>query len=474
MKENKFFKMKNKFRAFFKMDDLKTTTKKELIGGLTTFLAGVYLLSVEPNMLSSSPSINGMDDPTLNMAKGGIFLSTIIVMFIGTFIMCLISNMPAVISPGMGINAVFTFSVARSVGYEGALISVMISSILLCAISCTGLRMLIINSIPDSIKYAIGAGIGLFVAYLGLKGIKFVEESNGVPVAALSDFSQYYPSIILGFSILAIILFFHFRKIPGAIAIAIFIGLAIAIVFANTLPNSEIVNKNFGSAKWKGWKYDDFNGFAINLKSTYQAFVNPEIWTNTTFYISIFIFIFVCFFDATGAIYSLSQQISEQTEGGYKVNNRALLGDAIAGVPAGFLGLSATTTLVESSAGISQGARTGLSGMFASTLFLSAIALYPLFEMIPVSVSSASLIFVGSLMIVQIKEIEWVKPEIAFASFLTMLCMVITFSITNGIAVGFIMYSLVSLVSKKGKEVHWMIYVLSILFIFYFALQSFI
>lgn len=472
MKESSFFKLKNKFRLFFKMDDLQTTIKKELIGGLTTFLAGLYLLSVEPDMLSGSPSINNLEDNTMNMARGGIFLSTILVMFISTFIMCLVSNMPVVISPGMGINAVFTFSVAKTVGYEGALIAVMISSILFCAISSTGLRMLIINAIPNSIKYAIGAGIGLFVAYLGLKGIHFVSEDNGIPVAKLSSFSEYYPSIILGFSILLIILFFHFRKIPGSIAIAILIGLIITITLANSLPNSEVIQENFGASKWKGWKYDNLDGFGLNLKSTYKAFANPEIWTNTTFYISIFIFIFVCFFDATGAIYSLSQQINDQNEGGYKVNNRALLGDSLAGLPAGFLGLSATTTLVESSAGISQGAKTGLSGMFASLFFLSAIALYPMFDMIPQSISSASLIYVGALMVIQVKDVEWTKFELVLPSFLTMLVMVVTFSITNGIAIGFIAYSLVYLLSGKAKQVHPVIYVLSILFIVYFILQS--
>lgn len=463
-----------RIKNFFKFKDLKTTLKAELIGGLTTFLAVVYILGVEPNILHDASSFY---DLNARMSKGGIFISTIIVMFIGTIIMCLISNMPVLIGPGMGINAVFTYNVASTgLGYEGALISVMISSILLTIISCTKAREIIVKAIPTSMKFAIGTGIGMFVAYLGIKGINLVPNNNGVPIASLSKFNQTYPSILLGVLVLGLTYFLHFKKVPGGMVISLLTGMVIAALFANLMSSNSIVNtpNNYVAAKWHGWEYGDFNGFVTNLKSTYKAFAEKEIWASPTLYISMFIFLFVCFFDATGAIYSISEQISQQSGVKYELNKKALLADVLAGIPAGFLGVSATTTVIESTAGISQGARTGVAGIFAAILLSCGVALYPIFSMIPSCVSSASLIFVGSLMVRQIKSIEWSKPEFAISSFFGILGMIVTFSITNGIALCFVSYVFISLITKKAKLVHPAMYIVSICFVGYFVLQAFI
>ncbi|AGM25396.1 NCS2 family permease [Spiroplasma chrysopicola] len=469
-------------KKFFKFDELKTTFKKEIIGGLTTFLAMIYILSVQPSMLSVANDINFPGDPSHNMAFGGIFIATAIAAFLSTLIMGLSANMPVGLAPGMGLNAIFTFNVANNgVGYQGALISVMISSILFCIISATKVRIIIINSIPKSLKLAIGAGIGFFIAYLGLHNIGLVGDTavtpggsivnGGLPIAALGDLKTNWPIILLGLGVLILILILHFKKVPGAIAIAIFAGLAVSILVGN-LGTSDFIKQNF--SHWTGWSYDDFSGFTGNIKSTFAEFTNREIWTSPIMYISIFVFLFVCFFDATGTLYSISEQISEQTGNKYQLNSRALLADSTGTLIGGVLGCSPVTTFVESTTGVSQGARTGFSSIITALMFLVAIALFPVFKLITPAIVGAATIFVGSLMIMQIKDIEWLKPEFAISAFFTIIIMIVTFSITNGIAVGFIFYAIVSLICNKGKGVGIPIYVLDLFFIGYFIAFAFV
>lgn len=473
---------KKKIETFFRFGDLKTTFKKEIIGGLTTFLAMLYILSVQPNMLSSAPDINHPSDPSQNMAFGGIFISTAIGAFIATLIMGLSANMPVGLAPGMGLNAIFTFNVANNgLGYQGALIAVMLSAIFFCLISITKLRTIIINAIPDSLKLAIGAGIGFFIAYIGLHNIGFVGDNavapggivvnGGIPVATLGNLKTNWPIILMGFGVLMLILVLHFKKIPGAIAIAILGGLGVSLIVGNVVDN-DFIRHNF--AHWKGWSYSDFNGFNTTLKSTFAAFANPKIWTSPTMYISIFVFLFVDFFDTTGTLYSVSTQISLTTGEKYELKSRALMADSVGTLTGSLLGCSPVTSFVESTTGVSQRARSGFSAVITGLMFLVAIPLFPIFKLITPAIAGAAVIFVGTLMVSQIKDIEWVKPEFGISAFFTIIIMIVTFSITNGLALGFIAYAFICLITKKAKTVAIPIYILDLCFIGYFIAFAFV
>ncbi|WP_308149720.1 NCS2 family permease [Spiroplasma sp. AdecLV25b] len=461
---------KKQISKFFKFDSVNATFKKEIIGGLTTFLAMVYILSVQPSILSQSPSINPANG---NMNFGGIFIATAIAPFVGTVIMGLSANLPVGLAPSMGLNAVFTFNVAKNgIGYEGALIAVMISALLFCLVSATKIRILIMQSIPQSMKLAIGTGIGFFIAYIGFKDIGLVSASDsGLPIASLSQLKNTWPLILIGVAILSLIFILYFKKIPGAIAIAILCGLVISLIIGN-VGKSEFIKANF--AHWTNWSYSDFSSWKINFSNTYHAISNPKIWTSPTMYIAIFVFLFVSFFDTTGTLYSISHQISDQTGINYQLKKNALMADSFGTLTGSLIGCSPITTYVESSTGVAQGARTGFSSLIIAIMFLVAIVLYPLFKLITPCISGSCLIFVGSLMIKQLKDIEWVIPEISIAAFFTIITMIITYSITNGIAIGYLAYTLTALVNKKYKDVHIITYMLDVLFIGYFAAYAFV
>ena len=437
-----------KTRNFFKFVDYKTTFKKEIIGGIVTGISMLYIFSVEPNMLHNAHSI---DSNSPNMSFGGIFIATAITAFCGTLIMGFASNMPVATAPGMGLNAVFTFSVANTaIGYEGALIAVMFSSILFCIITISKIRNYLMQAVPISMRYIIGAAVGFFIAYIGLKNAAIVKvDPSGIPIAALSQLSANYPYILIAFFVFGLIVFFHVKKIPGGMLIAITIGLIISITIAETVSKGTLTGLN----RWKGWNYGDLSGFKVNLNSLYHNFSNTKIWTSPVFYISIFIFLLVSFFDATGTLYSLSNQISlSDDEIKLKITHRALVADSFAGLMNGFIGISPSTTFTESAIGIGAGARSGFSSIITSLFFLFAIILYPLFILVSPCVSAGALLFVGCSMIKQLGFVDWKKLEYCFAGMFTIIVVLVTFTTTNGIAIGFIIYTLCLIFQKNEKK----------------------
>ncbi len=466
----------NTIRLFFKFKDYKTTFKKEIIGGIVTALSMIYILSVEPSILSGSKSI----DPNYKIGYGGIFLATVIITFLGTLIMGLNSNMPVAMAPSMGLNAVFTFNVANSsignnhLGYQGALIAVMISSILFTIITVTNIRTYILKCISYNMRIIIGVGIGFFIAYIGLKGINLFELKDGLPIAQLSSLKQNYPEILIGLFVLILIFIFHFKKIPGGIFISILIGLVLSLILGNTVHLLSSKSHREYWSIWNGWKYNQLGSFSTNIKSVFTNFTNKNIWSSPTFYIGIFVFIFVSFFDASGTLYSIANQISHQSVIKYKVSKKALISDAFGGILNGFLGVSPSTTFVESTSGVAQGARTGFSSIVVATIFLLAIPLFPLFQLIKLPIVSPALIFVGIMMVSQINKIDWKLPEYYITAFLMILLMVTTYSITNGIAFGFIFYTIILLIEKKFDKLTKLHLILDLFFIGYFIAFAFL
>ncbi|AHI52689.1 NCS2 family permease [Spiroplasma culicicola] len=462
----------SRIARFFGFSNLKTTFKKEIIGGISTFLSMVYILSVEPSILGNANSVTG--EGTMN--AGGVFVATALASFIATFVMGLSANVPIALAPSMGMNAMFSYNVAnQGIGFEGALIAVMISSIIFCIMSITKLRATLIKSLPKSLHLAIGVGIGFFIAYVGISNIGWVETSNGLPVADFSDFKLNYPGIILGTIVLfgSIILFY--KKFFAPVIVMMLGGFIVAVILANTVDNEAIQN-SFGSAKWvKGqWDYSEFKGFFTNISDTYKQFINPELWNKPTMYISIFIFIILNFFDATGTLTSINIELNREAQMDRKIPNRALIIDAGSTVMGSALGVSHLACYSESCVGISQGARSGFSNIIVSLGFLLSLALFPIFKMMPSAVTGAATAFIGTVMMKSIIDIEWAKPEVGLSAFFMILFMIITYSIANGIVIGIIAYTVGAIAVGKTKEVHPMIWVLDFVFIIYLVAYAFI
>ena len=466
-----FSSLRNKVAIYFNFDEFKTTFGKEIVGGIVTAISMLYIFSVEPNILKNAPSINSGEP---NMAVGGIFIATAITAFLGSFIIGLVSKLPLAMAPGLGINAIFTFNIAQGsgqIGYQGALIAVMISSIIFVIVSATKLRTIILSSITYNLKKIITIGIGFFIAYIGLSDIGFVQIQNGLPVAQISQLKETYPSVLLGFFVLALVLIFHFKKITGGVIIAVLAGLIISLIIGNVSNDPDLQNQ---FSHWNGWSYAQFSGFKSNLSSTYQAFANSKIWTSPIFYLGVCITFIVSFFDASGTLYGIGNQINTLTDKDIKIKGSAFIGDSLGGLANGFVGTSFNTAFIESSTGVAYGARTGFSSICASLVLASSIILFPIFQLIKVNITGGILIYVGFLMMHQIRSIDWEEPEHLLACFLIILICVVTYSITNGIAVAFLGFSLACLINKKTDKISWLTLMLDIIFISYFIGLAFL
>ncbi|ATZ17639.1 NCS2 family permease [Mesoplasma melaleucae] len=468
-------KSTNAIAKFFNFSDLNTTFKKEIIGGISTFLSMMYILSVEPAILGSAPSITGNG----TMDSQGVFLATALVTALATIVMGMSANVPIGLAPSMGLNALFAFNIAQAgkIGYEGALIAAMISSIILCIISITKLRAIMINALPHSLHLIIGVAIGFFIAYVGISNMGFVEKTtSGLPVANLSNFKLNYPAMIVGTIVLfgSIILFF--KKFFAPVAVMMLGGLIFTVILANTV-DAAAIKESFGNAKWVSgsWNFDSlFSGFAANIKNLFSQIGHSEIWNKPTMYIFIFVLVVLNFFDATGTLTSINIELNKAIGQEREIPQRALVIDAGATIVGSGLGVSHMACYSESCVGISQGARTGFASIITGLLFLVSIPLFRIFKMMPNCITGAVTAFIGTIMVTSITEIEWKKPEIGITGFFSILFMVITYNIANGIAVGIISYTVASIGIGKTKEIKPVIWGLDAIFIMYFIASAFI
>ncbi|AVN64470.1 MULTISPECIES: NCS2 family permease [Mesoplasma] len=460
---------------YFKFDILGAIMKKEIIGGITTFLALMYILTINPGLVSGTPSIN---TGAGNMNYFGIFFATALVSGICCIIMGLFANIPVAMSTSMGMNALVSVNIGISggLGFEGAMIVTMLSSVVFVTVSLTPLRSFIIKSIPKGIVLAIGVGIGLFIAYVGISSMGWLAQENGIPIASVATLKDNYLPIILGSITLLLILFLAFKKIPGAVAIAILSMSVIAIILASTLPSDSKAISLLGSAdlrKWEGWNYD-FDGFAWNWTSTFKAFGNAKIWTSPVTYISIFVVMLINFFDATGTMAAFTHQLDQKTNQHKEISQKALVIDSMGTMMASVTGTTPLGVFAESAAGIEQGAKTGLAAVVNGILFLLAIIMFPIFKLIPQPITSAACVYIGIMMIKEAAHVEWDKPEFLVPTFLSILFMIATYEIANGVAMAFIGYSFMMMITGKAKKVHPAVYCLSVLFVIYFIAFAFI
>jgi adenine/guanine/hypoxanthine permease len=421
---------------FFRLEERKTTVGTEFLAGMTTFLAMSYILVVNSAILSDS-----------GMEFDRVLTATAIAAITGSLLMGLLANFPIAQAPGMGLNAFFTYGVVFGFGFsfEQALAAVFVSGVLFVLISLSGLREKIINVIPNNLKFAIGGGIGLFIAYIGM-----VNAGMIVSTYPVSELGAFEGTALIAWVGLLLTVVFYVLKIKGAIFLGIIATSIIAMVFGATPVPTAVVS--VPAAPYFG---AFLNGFAA-------LDIIP-------FAIVVFSLLFVDFFDTAGTLISVGPQAGLLNEDGELENvGGALLADSVATVVGAAVGTSNTTSYIESLAGIEEGGRTGLTSVFTSLFFVAFLFLTPLLSAIPQFAASPALIFVGILMASQLRFIEWDNIEVAIPAFLTIIVMPLSYSIADGIAVGFIFYTLVKVLKGKFKELDPVLYILSTLFVLYF------
>lgn len=446
------------FKKFFKFEERKTNFRTETIGGIVTFLAMSYILAVNPTMIGAA-----------GVPLGGAFLATAIGAAIATLVMAFAANYPVALAPGMGVNAFFTYTIVLTLGFtwQEALAISFISGLIFLLITFTPFRETLINAIPKGLKSAISVGIGFFIAFVGLQnsGIIVSDPATSVTLGNFSD-----PSVLVSvFGILLIFVLYSLRsKINRFSFILAMLGTAtlyIVLTLFNVFPSITMY-----SYSELGTFSETFGGFITGFKtlfnSTEKMIIVPFI---------VFALLFVDIFDTAGTLLAVTSAsgIMDPETGHIPDVNKALFADAVGTLVSATMGTPQITSYIESATGVESGARTGFSNIVIALLFLLSIALFPfmaIFSIFPIT--SMTLVLVGVLMAGHIKEIDWTDKPTMLSSFMTIIGMILTYSIADGIAFGFITYALSMAVSGKGKQVHWLIYVLSALFIFYFGLHS--
>lgn len=433
---------------FFKLKKKGTTVKTEVIAGITTFLAMAYILAVNPNMLQET-----------GLSYDGVFLATALSSGIATLIMGLLANYPVALAPGMGVNALFTYTLVFGMGYSpaAALAAVVVSGIIFLVISVTGIRKAIINAIPQQLKLAIGAGIGFFIAFLGFKnaGIIVSDASTFVALGDLRD-----PVVLLAvFGILVTIILMA-RKVPAAV----FYGLIITAVVGVILGLCGIAGMPEVPSAIISFDLDT-SGFGIFMNGFGELFSHPDC------IVALFSLLFVDFFDTAGTLISVANKTNLVDKNGELANiEQALIADSTGTVIGGILGTSTVTSFVESTAGVEAGGRTGLTACTTAVLFFLSIFFAPVLSVVTNAVTAPALIAVGISMATQLGGIEWDDIVFTAAGFITVIMMVLTYSISDGIAFGFIVYGLTSAIAGRAKDIKPIVWVLILVFIAYFAL----
>lgn len=435
-------------KNIFKITENNTTIGKEIIGGITSFLAMAYILALNPSILSDA-----------GMNWNAVFTATAISAAFATLIMAFIANLPVALAPGLGLNAFFAYTVVIGMGcsWQLALTAVFIEGIIFILLSLGGVREAIINSIPESLKKAVAVGIGLFVTILGLVNAGILSKETGTFIGYV-NFNMANKTAIVALIGLIITIVLYILKVPGAVLLGIIITTIIGIPFAVTT-----VPENFSPIATPSTPHlfeFDFKGIVINPET--QAFS----WaTLGQFLVILITFLFTDLFDTIGTLLGVTEQGNLKDEEGNIKNVRgALLADSIGTVAGACLGTSTVTSFVESSAGVAAGARTGLASVVTAVLFLFALLFNPLFALIPSAATAPALIFVGFLMMKSVTSIKFEDPTEGIPAFLAIITMPFAYSISDGIAWGIISYVICKVTARKIKEIPIVTWILAIIF----------
>lgn len=436
-------------KKYFQFEELGTNYRREFLGGLTTFLAMAYILVVNPITLT----LQGIDIPAdMRMDYGAVFVATALAAAVGSIIMGLIGKYPIALAPGMGLNAFFAFTVILGSGipWQHALGAVFISSLFFLILTLTGLREKLINAIPIDLKHAVGAGIGLFITFVGLKsaGIIVANEATFVGLGDLTN----------GNTLLAIFgIFITVILMTKGINGGVFYGMILTAIAGMIFNLIEVPTK----------VVDAIPSISPTFGAVFSSFGDSSFYTTEMLAI-ILTFLFVDFFDNAGTLVAVAGQAGLMKDNKLPNAGRALFADSIASLAGSIFGTSTTTSYIESSAGVAAGARTGFAALVTAGFFLLSLFFFPLLSVITAPVTSAALVIVGALMVSSLGKIEWSRFEIAVPSFLTMIAMPLSYSIATGIAVGFIFYPVTMIMSGRKKEIHPLMYLFFVIFVLYF------
>ncbi|WP_124726498.1 NCS2 family permease [Staphylospora marina] len=426
---------------YFKFDEHGTNLRTEMLAGATTFFTMAYILLVAPSILGET----GMD-------LGSVFVATALSAAIGTFLMGVIANFPLALAPGMGLIAYFAFAVVlgMNVPWQQALGAVFLSGVIFFVLTVTKVREAIINAIPESLKYAVSAGIGLFIAFIGLKNAGIIIASEATFVTFNADLTKK-PEVLLTLFGLVVTSVLLVRKVKGAI----FIGMAVTAVTGMITGLVDVPSTIFAMPPSMAPTF---------LKMDVAGALDLGLMT------IVFAFLFVDLFDNAGTLVAVANQAGLIKNNKLPRAGRALFTDSIATMLGAVFGTSTVTSYIESSAGVASGGRTGMTSVVTALLFAVSLFFFPLVETLAsvAAITSPALIIVGVFMAANLRKIEWDKLSESIPAFLTIILMPLSFSIANGIAAGFVLYPLCMLVAGEGKRVHPIIYVLGVLFVMRF------
>ena len=424
---------------FFNLKGHNTTVRTEVIAGITTFMTMAYILAVNPDILSAT----GMD-------KSAVFSATTLSAIVGTLVMALWARLPFALAPGMGLNAFFAFTVVLGMGYswQFALTAVLIEGIIFLVLTAFNIREVIVNAIPMNLKHAISAGIGLFIAFIGMQNTGLIANSDATLVT-LGDMSSHTVWITLfGLLVIGVLLAL---KVRGALLIGIFAATIAGIPLGVThLPEGSWLTLP-PSIEPIAFKFDFSSIFSVDMV------------------IVLFTFLFVDMFDTVGTLIGVASKADMIREDGTLPRaKQALFADAVGTTVGAMLGTSTVTTYVESASGVAEGGRSGLTALTTAGMFFLALFLSPLFLMVPAAATAPALIMVGSFMMSPILKINFDDYTESIPVFLTIIMMPLAYSIAEGIVFGMLSYVFLKLLSGKTKDVSWVMYLLSVLFILKF------
>lgn len=428
--------MQKKLLAYFQIEELNTTVRRELLAGFTTFISMAYILFVNPSVLGAS----GMD-------KGAVFTATALASALGCMLMGILAKYPIATAPALGINAFFAYSVCigMKIPWQTALAGVFVASLIFILITIFKLREMIIDAIPADLKYAISGGIGLFIAFLGLQdgGLIVANKSTLVGLGSFSVGTTWLT--IFGLVVTAILMV---RRVPGGIFIGMVLTTILGLITGLIHAPSAIISA------------------APSLKPTFLVALKHIGDINSVqMWVVVLTFLLVTFFDTAGTLVGLATQAGFMKDNKMPRVGKALASDSTAMLAGSLLGTSPVGAFVESSAGIAVGGRSGLTAVTTGVFFLLGLFFSPLLAVVTTQVTAPALIIVGVLMAANLRNIKWDDLAIAIPSFLIVLGMPLTYSISDGIALGFIMYPLTMIAAKRGKAVSPIMYGLFFVFI---------
>lgn len=421
-------------KKLFGFDPAKTTVKTEIIAGITTFLTMSYILAVNPSMFSE-----------LSMPGGAVFTSTALAAIIGCVAMAFIGKLPFGLAPGMGLNAFFVYSVCLGMGYpwQFALTAVLIEGLIFIILTITNVREAIVNAIPASLRNAIGAGIGLFIAFIGLSSAGIVV-SDPSTLVTLGDITS--GPALLAFIGIIITGFLYVKNVPGAILLGIIITMIIGIPMGVT-------------------QFQGVFSHPESIKPIFMQFQFDKIWSLDMLSV-VFTFLFIDMFDTVGTLIGVCTKANMVDEkGNIKRLKHAFMADSIATTAGAMLGTSTTTTYVESAAGVAQGGRSGLTALVVAGCFAIALFFSPLFLSIPSAATAPALVLVGLMMMEPVTKIKFDDFAESIPAFICIIVMPLTYSISNGILIGMITYVLMNMICGNFKKITPVMYILAVIFI---------